>query len=116
MLPPPEFIQAHQRMSPDALGYRRGSLVKAGDRTCCAIAEWDSIERSRLRPLKMVASLVAVFRDTPETLERDPQHLRRCRCRGHPRIAAGPGLACLARRGRRESRFAEFQDGATAGR
>jgi hypothetical protein len=52
MLPPPEFIQAHQRMSPDALGYRRGSLVKAGDRTCCAIAEWDSIERLAATPPK----------------------------------------------------------------
>jgi hypothetical protein len=29
VLPPLEFIQAHQRMSPDAPGYRRGSLVKA---------------------------------------------------------------------------------------
>jgi hypothetical protein len=65
-----EFIQAHQRLSPDALGYQRGVLIKTGDRSYCAIAEWDSMKALAAARPKM-ASLVATFRDTLETLDGD---------------------------------------------
>ena len=56
--------------SPDALGYQRGVLIKTGDHSYCAIAEWDSMEvLAAARP--KIASLVATIRDTLETLDGD---------------------------------------------
>lgn len=46
-----EFVNAHRQMTgSDFTGFRRGSLVKTGDRTFCMIGEWNdfsSIEKSR---------------------------------------------------------------------
>jgi len=40
-----DFIEAHRRADPTFAGFRRGSLVKTGDRTFCFVGEWDSFER-----------------------------------------------------------------------
>lgn len=36
------FVQAHRRAEITAEGFRRGALVKTGERTCCMVGEWDS--------------------------------------------------------------------------
>ncbi len=65
-----EFIQAHRQISPEALGFRRGVLIKTCDRAYCVVAEWDSMEALAAARPKM-ASVLDTFRDTLETLEGD---------------------------------------------
>lgn len=38
-----QFLDTHNAIRPFA-GYRRGSLIKTGDRTYCIIGEWDSMD------------------------------------------------------------------------
>jgi hypothetical protein len=39
-----EFIEIHKNASFAATGFRKGALVKTGDRDFCLIGEWDSFE------------------------------------------------------------------------
>jgi hypothetical protein len=38
------FIDAHRKADFVAAGFRRGSLIKTGDRAFCMVGEWDSFE------------------------------------------------------------------------
>lgn len=35
------FVDAHKRSKPDFGGFRKGSLIKTGDRDFCFIGEWN---------------------------------------------------------------------------
>jgi hypothetical protein len=37
------FVAKHRGAGPDMAGFRRGALVKTGDRTYCMIGEWRSM-------------------------------------------------------------------------
>jgi hypothetical protein len=51
------FIEAHERASFKVTGFRRGALVKTGDRMYCFIGEWDNMDNlTAARPL-MIATL-----------------------------------------------------------
>ncbi len=39
-----EFLDAHRKMHPDFKGFKRFVIIKTGDRTYCAIGEWDSYQ------------------------------------------------------------------------
>ena len=39
-----DFIEAHRRLGLDLAGFRRGVLVKTGERAYCVMGEWDSME------------------------------------------------------------------------
>lgn len=51
------FIDAHRRADFVAAGFRRGSLVKTGDRTFCMLGEWDSFDSLAAARPKMIAVL-----------------------------------------------------------
>jgi quinol monooxygenase YgiN len=63
-----QFIEAHrQRKTRDFVGFKRGVLVKTGDRSYCMIGEWNdmsSIEKSRTTMI----SFLDGFRDMLEDL------------------------------------------------
>ena len=61
------FVAKHRGAGPDMAGFRRGALVKTGDRTYCIIAEWTDMDAlAKARPI-MIATLDS-FRDTLEDL------------------------------------------------
>ena len=63
-----EFVEAHRRANPGVPGFRRGVLIKTGERAYCVIGEWDSLDAlGSARP--MMASLLATFRDALEELD-----------------------------------------------
>ena len=62
-----EFISAHRKDHPDFTGFKRFLLIKTGDRTYCAIGEWDSQEFIVAARPAMIAML-DTFRDTLEDL------------------------------------------------
>jgi hypothetical protein len=62
-----EFIAAHRRAHPDFAGFMRFVLIKTGDRTYCAIGEWESHQSIIAARLSMVVML-DTFRDTLEDL------------------------------------------------
>lgn len=39
-----EFIAAHEKARLDVAGFRKGALVKTGDRSFCFVGEWDDME------------------------------------------------------------------------
>lgn len=62
-----EFIAAHRKAHPDFTGFKRFLLIKTGDRTYCAIGEWDSYQSIVAARPAMIAML-DTFRDTLEDL------------------------------------------------
>ena len=62
-----EFIDAQRASQPDMPGFRRFVLIKTGDRTYCAIGEWESYQKIIAARPKMIAML-DTFRDTLENL------------------------------------------------
>ncbi len=62
-----DFINAHRNARVDFAGFKRGSLVKTGERTYCIIGEWDRFDSLVAARPKMVA-LLDSFRDTLEDL------------------------------------------------
>jgi len=62
-----EFIDAHRNARSDFAGFKRGSLIKTGERTYCIIGEWDRFESLAAARPQMVA-LLDKFRDTLEDL------------------------------------------------
>jgi quinol monooxygenase YgiN len=62
-----DFIAAHRSAQRDFAGNRRFSLIKTGDRTYCAIGEWDGQQSIAAARPKMIA-LLDTFRDTLEDL------------------------------------------------
>ena len=61
------FIDAHRNADFAAQGFRRGSLVKTGERSYCIIAEWTDMDSLAAARPNMVATL-DTFRDTLEDL------------------------------------------------
>jgi hypothetical protein len=62
-----EFIEAHRTARLDFDGFRRGVLIKTGERTYCVVGEWDSmLALAAVRPA--MASFLDRFRDTLEDL------------------------------------------------
>lgn len=51
------FIDAHRRADFVAAGFRRGSLVKTGERSFCMVGEWDSFDSLAAARPKMIAVL-----------------------------------------------------------
>jgi Antibiotic biosynthesis monooxygenase len=62
-----EFIAAHRKAHPDFAGFKRFVLVKTGDRTYCAIGEWESQQALVAARPKMIGML-DTFRDMLEDL------------------------------------------------
>jgi hypothetical protein len=61
-----DFVAAHQRATPRAWpGFRRGALIRTGERSFCFIGEWDSVDAmASARP--MMIGVLDSFRDTLE--------------------------------------------------
>ena len=51
------FLEAHRRADPTFAGFRRGSLVKTGERAYCMVGEWDSFDTLAAARPKMIALL-----------------------------------------------------------
>jgi quinol monooxygenase YgiN len=63
-----DFIDAHHRATPSGWpGFRRGALIRTGDRTFCFLGEWESMEAMAAARPHMIAVLDS-FRDTLEDL------------------------------------------------
>jgi hypothetical protein len=62
-----EFIAAQRKSHPDFAGFKQFVLIKTGDRTYCAVGEWDSYQSMVAARPKMIAML-DTFRDTLEDL------------------------------------------------
>jgi len=62
-----EFVAAHRKAHPEFTGFKRFVLIKTGDRTYCAIGEWDSYQSIVTARPRMIAML-ETFRDTLEDL------------------------------------------------
>lgn len=61
------FLQLHREFRFELDGFRKGSLIKTGDRRYCFIGEWDSAAKSLAAESTMVGWLNQ-FRDTLEDL------------------------------------------------
>ena len=61
------FLDVHRHAGADFPGFRRGALIKTGERTYCLIGEWDSYDHIQAAEPAMVAVLDR-FRDTLEDL------------------------------------------------
>jgi hypothetical protein len=62
-----EFVAAHRNRPAGFAGFRRFSLIKTGERTYCAIGEWDDFQSIVAARPTMIA-LLDTFRDTLEDL------------------------------------------------
>jgi hypothetical protein len=62
-----EFVAAHRKAPPDFIGFKRFVLIKTGDRTYCAIGEWDSYQSIVAARPGMIAMLDSL-RDMLEDL------------------------------------------------
>ena len=63
-----EFIEAHGRARPhDWPGFRRGALIRTGERAYCMIGEWESTDAMAAARPAMIKVLDG-FRDTLEDL------------------------------------------------
>ncbi len=62
-----DFVDAHRRAKPHDYwpGFRRGALIRTGERTYCLIGEWESMEAIAAARAAMIAVL-DTFRDTLE--------------------------------------------------
>ena len=98
-----DFIDAHRNVRPDFAGFKRGSLIKTGERTFCIIGEWDRFDSLAAARPKMVA-LLDSFRDTLEDLGGGPWADRPGVRRDGPRTQvsgrAGPLATCSGHRAR----------------
>ena len=61
------FLEAHRRADPTFKGFRRGSLVKTGERSYCMVGEWDSFDAIAAARPSMIA-LLDTFRNELEDL------------------------------------------------
>jgi hypothetical protein len=65
-----DFVQKHRDMHPEFSGFRRGALVKTGERAFFFIGEWDAMSNLVDARPQMV-SLLDGFRDMLEDLGGD---------------------------------------------
>jgi Antibiotic biosynthesis monooxygenase len=61
------FLEAHRRADPSFKGFRRGALVKTGERGYCFVGEWDSFDAIAAARSQMIA-LLDTFRNDLEDL------------------------------------------------
>jgi hypothetical protein len=65
-----DFVTAHSAMAKQALkGFRRGALIKVGERAYCFIGEWDKFDSIVSARPQMIATL-DTMRDILEDLGR----------------------------------------------
>ena len=61
------FVDAHEKISPKAKGFRKGALIKTGDSTFCLVGEWDDMySLAAARPTMI--GILDTFRDMLEDL------------------------------------------------
>ncbi len=64
------FIDAHAKVSLNAKGFRKGALIKTGERTFCMVGEWHDMDSlAAARP--MMIGILDTFRDMLEDLGGD---------------------------------------------
>ena len=63
------FVEAHRKADPTFKGFRRGSLVKTGERSYCMVGEWESFDHLAAARPQMIA-LLDTFRADLEDLGR----------------------------------------------
>lgn len=64
------FIDAHKKAALDVEGFRKGALVKTGDRSFCVIGEWNDMDSlAKARP--QMIGLLDTMRDMLEDLGGD---------------------------------------------
>lgn len=61
------FIDAHGKVDRTMSGFRKGSLIKTGDRSFCLIGEWDDFDSIAAARPEMI-SILDSFRDMLEDL------------------------------------------------
>lgn len=61
------FIEAHKNADISMKGFRKGALIKTGQRTFCFIGEWDELDDIAAGRATMI-SLLDGFRDMLEDL------------------------------------------------
>jgi antibiotic biosynthesis monooxygenase (ABM) superfamily enzyme len=61
------FLDAHRRANAGFKGFRRGSLIRTGERAYCMVGEWDSYESLAAARPQMIA-LLDTFRGELENL------------------------------------------------
>ncbi len=63
-----DFVRAHDQAHPEGwTGFRRGALIRTGERSFCFIGEWESMAAMTAARPAMIAVLDS-FRDTLEEL------------------------------------------------
>jgi hypothetical protein len=62
-----DFLDAHRRVDVTFKGFRRGAVVKTGERGYCMLGEWDSFDALAAARPQMIA-LLDTFRDALEDL------------------------------------------------
>lgn len=63
-----EFIDQHRTARADLPGFRRGALVKTGERSYWFVGEWDDFASIQAAEERMVRGILDRFRDTLEDL------------------------------------------------
>ena len=61
------FIEGHRRADAGFAGFRRGALVRTGERNFCIVGEWDSFD-SIVAARPQMGALLDRFRDDLEDL------------------------------------------------
>lgn len=64
------FIDAHKKASLDVSGFRKGALVRTGDRTFCMVGEWNDMDSLAAARPQMIG-LLDTMRDMLEDLGGD---------------------------------------------
>ena len=62
-----EFLDAHRNVQSKWLGWKRGAMIRTGDRSYCVIGEWEDMAAMAAARPNMIATLNS-FRDTLEDL------------------------------------------------
>lgn len=61
------FIAAHEKATLDVAGFRKGALVKTGDRSFCLVGEWNDMDSIAAARPQMIG-LLDTMRDMLEDL------------------------------------------------
>ncbi|RWA58679.1 antibiotic biosynthesis monooxygenase [Mesorhizobium sp.] len=61
------FVDAHEKISLKAKGFRKGALIKTGDSTFCFVGEWDDMDSLAAARPTMIG-ILDTFRDMLEDL------------------------------------------------
>ncbi|TGQ49865.1 DUF718 domain-containing protein [Mesorhizobium sp. M1C.F.Ca.ET.193.01.1.1] len=61
------FVDAHEKISLKAKGFRKGALIKTGDSTFCLVGEWDDMDSLAAARPTMIG-ILDTFRDMLEDL------------------------------------------------